>query len=112
MLCSSAYASLKTYVTCNGHSSDDIREKWICLNNAFWDEIRRFHLAKCAVPPSLEDRECSFAILPARYNGLGLLSHYIIAPVARAAANEADDNVVNKIFQRFLESPEIVKGHS
>lgn len=49
--------------------------------------------------------------LSARYGGglVGLLSHYVIAPVTRAAANEAAGKAMNKIFQRLAESPEVVE---
>lgn len=35
---------------------DDVREEWIPLDSAFWEEIGPLWLTKCIVPPDLEDR--------------------------------------------------------
>lgn len=35
---------------------DDVREEWIPLDRAFWEEIGPLWLTKCIVPPDLEDR--------------------------------------------------------
>lgn len=96
LLCIRLAQDITTY---HGHFSGNIREEWFPLGSGFRDG--GFCLAKHVVPPNFEAKGCSLTALPARFGRLWLLSHYIIASVARTAANEEVDKVVKKMFQRL-----------
>lgn len=81
--------------------TDDMLEEWETLDLALWVEIKRIRgRPDLEGYEGIEDETLGrlASALPVRHGGLGLLSHQDCAPHASAAAAEAADIMVDKLF--------------
>ncbi len=79
--------------------TDDLAEAWERLDEALWDVVRRIRGSAGDREGDRTELERALMALPARFGGMGVLSHGDVAPHAFAAANQTADDLLGAIAQ-------------